>query len=225
MARIPGAELEKYSKSSAKATKAKLNIRGIFAVTLSAGLIGTFALPAYAAPLVPSEEYYAQEQSLATNEDVATNVSYERIEGLTSSEIQQLLAEDAARVAAAERGNQEALAALRAQYADVPVGSGAAGLIAAARAQLGQRQDCTALVERALRAIGYSVGDAAPMGFAAYGTRVDPAYVQPGDIMMRGGLVAIYTGGAAIHGGFGGNTVESVYDSNPYGYSVIVRLP
>jgi hypothetical protein len=63
------------------------------------------------------------------------------------------------------------------------------------------------------------------MGFAGYGTRVHPSNVQPGDIMMRGGHVAIYTGGAAIHGGFGGNTVETTQDANPYGYSVIVRLP
>jgi peptidoglycan DL-endopeptidase CwlO len=225
LVRIPGAELVKSPSHKAKATKTKLNIRGIFAVTLSAGLVGTFALPAYAAPLVPTEEYYAQEQTLATSVDAVTTVSYERVEGMTEAEVQQLNAEEAARIAAAAAGNARALAELRASYADVPVGAGAAGLIAAARAQLGQRQDCTALVERALRAIGYQVGDAAPMGFAGYGTRVHPSNVQPGDIMMRGGHVAIYTGGAAIHGGFGGNTVETTQDANPYGYAVIIRLP
>lgn len=225
MARIPSAEIVKRASHKAKATKAKLNIRGILAVTLSAGIVGTFALPAYAAPLAPGEEYWADEQVLATSLDTQTALTVERIEGTTSAEVEQLAAEEAATIAAAEAGNARALAALRATYANVPVGEGAAGLLAAARAQLGQGQDCTALVERALRAIGYNVGDIGPMGFASFGTRVNPADVQPGDIMMRGGHVAIYTGGAAIHGGFGGSTVESVYDANPNGYAVIVRLP
>lgn len=225
MARIPSADLVRNTSLKAKATQAKLNIRGILAVTLSAGIVGTMALPAYAAPIAPSEEYYAQEQSLATSLESQTTVVDDRIAGLTNTEVQALAAEEAAQIAAAEAGNVQALAALRANYANVPVGVGAAGLIAAARAQIGQGQDCTALVERALRAIGYNVGDLAPMGFASYGTRVNPADAQPGDIMMRGGHVAIYTGGAAIHGGFGGTTVESGYDANPNGYSVIIRLP
>lgn len=225
MARIPGAELVKQASHKAKATKAKLNIRGILAVTLSAGIFGTVALPAYAAPLVPSEEYYASEQTLATSYGTASTVAFERIEGLTATEAAEVLREEAARLAAADAGDAAALAALRASYANIPVGVGAAGLIAAARAQIGQAQDCTALVERALRAIGYKVGDLAPMGFAAYGTRVSPADALPGDIMMRGGHVAIYTGGAAIHGGFGGTTVETTQDSSPYNYTVIVRLP
>lgn len=225
MARIPGADVMKITSLKAKATKAKLNIRGILAVTMSAGIVGTLALPAYAAPIAPSEEYYAQEQTLATSIEAPTTVAYERVEGLTNTEVQQLAAEEASQIAAAAAGNAQALAALRATYANVPVGVGAAGLLAAARAQLGQGQDCTALVERALRAIGYNVGDLAPMGFASYGTRVNPADAQPGDIMMRGGHVAIYTGGGAIHGGFGGTTIETVYDSNPNGYSVVIRLP
>lgn len=94
-----------------------------------------------------------------------------------------------------------------------------------ALAQLGIAQDCTALVENALRNMGYSVGDLAPMGFTQYGYMVDHAQAQNGDIMMRDGHVAIYLGnGQAVHGGFNGMTVQSSIDANPYNYSVIVRL-
>lgn len=103
--------------------------------------------------------------------------------------------------------------------------SGYSNLLDAARAQLGRGQDCTALVENALRAIGINAGDMGPMGFGAYGHQISPDQAQAGDIMMRGGHVAIYAGnGVAIHGGFNGSTVESTYDANPYNYAVIVRI-
>ena len=98
-------------------------------------------------------------------------------------------------------------------------------LLEAARGQLGVHQDCTALVENALRAIGYSVGDMSPMGFSSFGFQVLPADAQPGDIMMRGGHVSIYSGnGVAIHGGFNGSTVETSVDGSPFNYALIIRL-
>jgi hypothetical protein len=97
-------------------------------------------------------------------------------------------------------------------------------LLDAARAQIGKNQDCTGLVENALRMLGYSIGDVGPMGFGAYGVQVSPSSAQPGDIMMRGGHVAIYAGGTAIHGGYNGTTVESYNDSNPHNYAVIIRV-
>jgi len=83
-------------------------------------------------------------------------------------------------------------------------------MLNSAFAQLGAAQDCTVLVEQALRAAGHSVGDLAPAQLAAYGTPVsDP---QPGDMIYYadGGMglahIAIYIGdGQAIHSGWNGN--------------------
>ena len=61
-------------------------------------------------------------------------------------------------------------------YASAPVaatGSGAgAAILANAYGQVGQIQDCTAMVEKALRTVGKSVGDLAPGQFYQYGTTV-----------------------------------------------------
>lgn len=95
--------------------------------------------------------------------------------------------------------------------AAAPAASGTnAIMLSSAYAQMGAVQDCTILVEVALRAAGHSVGDLAPAQLAAYGTPVsDP---QPGDIAYYadGGMgvahIAIYVGnGQAIHSGWGGN--------------------
>ncbi|CEA07993.1 NlpC/P60 family protein [Arthrobacter saudimassiliensis] len=83
-------------------------------------------------------------------------------------------------------------------------------ILNSAYAQMGAVQDCTVLVEVALRAAGHSVGDLAPAQLAAYGTPVsDP---QPGDLIYYadGGMgfahIAIYIGdGQAIHSGWNGN--------------------
>lgn len=98
-------------------------------------------------------------------------------------------------------------------------------LLAAARAQLGWGQDCTALVENALRAVGYSVGDLSPWGFVSLGRVVSHGEAMPGDLLIRGGHVAVYAGGGvAVHGGFNGSTVETSVDGDPSGYAVVVRL-
>jgi LysM repeat protein len=77
--------------------------------------------------------------------------------------------------------------------------SGVAGtLVASAQAQLaaGAVQDCTVLVEKALRAAGISVGDLGPSQFFQFGSTVStPA---PGDIVITGGHVAIYVGGGQV---------------------------
>lgn len=107
-----------------------------------------------------------------------------------------------------------------------PVSYAGGGILGAARAQLGVYQDCTALVENSLRMLGYSVGDLGTMSFIGYGVQVSPAEAQPGDIMMRGSHVAIYSGnGVAIHGGYNGTTIETGGGiSNPHNYAVIIRV-
>lgn len=100
-----------------------------------------------------------------------------------------------------------ATAAVIAPPAPPSSGVGAA-LVASAYGQLGAPQDCTAMVENALRSIGKSVGDLAPSQFFAYGAVVGSP--EPGDLVITGGHVAIYVGnGNVISGGFDGmNTVE-----------------
>ena len=99
-----------------------------------------------------------------------------------------------------------------------------AAFISAALAQQGQYQDCTAMVERALRAVGYSVGDIGPWGFTAYGVEVDPSQAQAGDILIRSGHVEIYLGnGTAVTGGYAGYQTV-VYSDSPYAYSAVIRL-
>lgn len=96
--------------------------------------------------------------------------------------------------------------------------------LAAALAQVGQNQDCTALVERSLRAIGYSVGDLGPMDFGPYGTAISTSQAQAGDILERSGHVAIYLGdGRAVEGGYYGYMTVVVSDT-PSAYSVAIRL-
>lgn len=89
----------------------------------------------------------------------------------------------------------------------VPSSAIGAALVASAYSQLGIKQDCTAMVEKALRSVGKSVGDLGPQDFYRYGTVVSTP--QPGDLMIRPGHVAIYVGnGMAISGGFNNFNTE-----------------
>jgi LysM repeat protein len=82
--------------------------------------------------------------------------------------------------------------------------SGVAGiLVGSAQSQIGTTQDCTAMVEKALRAAGIAVGDLGPSQFFQFGPTVGtPA---AGDLVITGGHVAIYIGGGqVISGGMNG---------------------
>lgn len=98
-------------------------------------------------------------------------------------------------------------------------GSGAA-LLASARSQIGQIQDCTAMVERALGSIGIVSGDLAPAQFFRFGSVVSvPA---PGDIIISAGHVGIYAGnGTMVSGGFNGNQTVEHPISYVGGYSAV----
>ena len=109
--------------------------------------------------------------------------------------------------AAAPAANAPAPAAVAPAPAPVASSGVGAALVASAYGQIGVAQDCTAMVENALRSIGKSVGDLAPAQFYAYGSVVGSP--EPGDLVITAGHVAIYVGnGQVISGGFDGmNTV------------------
>ncbi|MFA5607930.1 MAG: NlpC/P60 family protein [Leucobacter sp.] len=210
------------------------------AAALSFGMMGTFALPAYAtndAPVDPSViDGFAQSQTLE-----AVNVDTDEVpllvpagevdSAILEAERKEKEAEEAAaRAAEAAQTSGTATATAAAAPAapsgqDVPAGAGAQGIVSAALAQLGQYQDCTALVERSLRAIGIPAGD---LGTQIYeytglgGTLVTSGDYAPGDVLIWSGRhVAVYIGnGQAVHGGYGGNqtVVASAFiDGSPSG--------
>lgn len=203
---------------------------------VSAGMVSVFALPAYATE-IPTEGYRAPAaiQTLTTVDAegaLQTEAPSTELAPAPKPVVPVKKAEDAT-TATVTAGDTQTEAP---KLPEIPAGKGAAGLVAAARAQIGINQDCTDLVQNALAAIGmferrdrggYDLG---PMDFGRFGVQVSPDAVKYGDIMMRGGHVAIYTGDGvnhrAVHGGFGGDqTVETNIDSDPNGYSAIIRIP
>ena len=100
-------------------------------------------------------------------------------------------------------------------------GTGAA-ILASAYSQLGMTQDCTAMVEKALRSVGKSVGDLAPGQFFQYGTVVgSPA---PGDLVITAGHVGVYAGdGQVVSGGVDGYKTE-VHSISWLGGASFVRV-
>ena len=189
------------------------------AAVLSFGLVGTFSIPAYAtAPEVQGmPDGFANVQTLETVDVDTAPLSLEAPEGAVDSAIleqERLEAEakkaeeEAAAVAAAAAADTKKSSAFSGK--DVPAGVGAQGIVTAALAQLGDIQDCTALVERALRAVGVPAGDLGTQ-VGEYtglgGTLVTSGDYAPGDVLIWSGRhVAVYIGnGQAVHGGYGGN--------------------
>lgn len=220
--------------TSPRKTAIKRVTRMAAAGALSLGMVGVFALPAYATvETVGQPDGFAQAQQLVTAEveDVFLPIEGPTAE-IDTAEIerqQRAEAEAAAAEAAERQQTQAAQAQASAARAELPAGAGAQGLLDAAMAQLGWAQDCTALVENALRAIGFGVGDlGTSVGeYARYGTIVTDGSYAPGDILIwPGAHVAIYAGnGLAVHGGFGGNTVVATAFGTFSGMpSAVVRI-
>lgn len=106
-------------------------------------------------------------------------------------------------------------------YASATTGSGTgAAILASAYGQVGVNQDCTAMVENALRSVGKSVGDLAPTQFFQYGSVVGtPA---PGDLIITSGHVGVYAGdGQVVSGGVNGYSTEVHSISWLGGYSAV----
>lgn len=234
MANTTGSALAHQSAPSEPKTR-KIS-RTFFAGIASVGLIGAFAFPAYAsgqpADPVASVAPETQMQNLRTDVLPAAPVVVEALgveDDFAVIERERVAAEEAAAAEAEARAAEQRAAAESSNstsgavtsesviYADVPSGAGAQGILGAAVSQLGAWQDCTALVERSLRAAGHGVGDlgTAIWQYDPYGTRVGLDSLAPGDILIYGNArsgahVAIYEGnGVAIHGGFPGGTVRA----------------
>ena len=95
------------------------------------------------------------------------------------------------------------------------IGSGTGATIAAAAyAQIGVAQDCTALATNALAAAGIHY-HGWPAGYLSLGRTVSAAEARPGDLAyyQNGGVgmahIAVYVGnGMAVHGGWNGGTTR-----------------
>lgn len=221
----------------ASSSKGKRAAQMAGAAALSFGLMGTFALPAYAtepagdASLI--DGYSAPAQSLQTADVDVESVAPLAIEGVEDAAI---LAAEAKQAEEAEKAKQaeeaakaSATGAKSFSGVDIPAGAGAQGIVSAALAQIGVMQDCTALVENSLRAIGIPAGDLGTQ-IGEYtglgGTLVSSGDYAPGDVLIWSGRhVAVYIGnGQAVHGGYGGNqtVIAGAYiDGHP---SAIVRF-
>ncbi len=107
-------------------------------------------------------------------------------------------------------------------------GAGAT-IVAAAYAQIGVAQDCTALATNALAAAGIHY-HGWPAGYLALGRIVSAAEARPGDLVYyrNGGLgmahIAVYVGnGMAVHGGWNGGTTV-LYSVNVGSGPVFIRV-
>lgn len=235
----PGTDVVAQSAHiSHRTSGAKRIARVAAAGALSFGMMSVFAFPAYATPdqVEGRPDGFASSQKITTAEVVDTVLTLEapvaEIDSIEVERQERAAAEAEARAAEEERQRQlqqqQQQAAATVATVDIPAGAGASGLVDAAVAQLGVFQDCTALVEKALRAIGYSVGDLGTQvwEWAQYGQIVTDGAYAPGDILIWAGRhVAVYIGnGQAVHGGYGGNQTviaNAFIDGAP---SAVVRI-
>jgi cell wall-associated NlpC family hydrolase len=131
--------------------------------------------------------------------------------------------------AAPAAGVSATIAASGAPAAPAASSGHGAAIAAAAYAQLGVSQDCTALVTNSLAAVGINY-HGWPAGYLSLGRTVSAAEAQPGDLAyyQNGGMgmahIAVYVGnGMAVHGGWNGGTT-SLYSVNVGSGPVFIRV-
>lgn len=102
-------------------------------------------------------------------------------------------------------------------------------VVAAALAQLGVEQDCTALVTHSIAAVGINF-HGWPAGYLSLGHTVPASAAQPGDLAYyeNGGMgvphIAVYVGnGMAVHGGWNGG-ITALASVNIGSGPVFIRL-
>ncbi len=210
------------STSHAKSTAAKRIARMVGVGAVSMGMVGVFAFPAYAVPETQGlPDAYAASQTFTAELAEGTIPT-----GGVSAELIPVVEAPAAAPVAA-------LQSPAGWLADIPAGAGAQGLVNAALAQLGVRQECTDLVQNSLAAIGMTTSrlnggpDLGVRSFSSFGHVVTDGNYAPGDILLWPGAphAAIYIGnGQAVHGGYGGlNTVVAGYAS-PNSSPTVIRV-
>lgn len=132
-------------------------------------------------------------------------------------------------------GATEASASAPSAPAPAATGNVQQTILAYAQSQVGTSGiDCTDFVQNALAAAGLTTSrfdggyDYGPMGFAVFGTAIDPSQAQPGDLLLKEGHVGIYAGnGMAYHGGWNGKADVVAYtnvQADPYGYAMVIRV-
>ena len=204
---------------NAKRVERRRRASGAVVMTVAVGIIGTFALPAYA--FNPADGAVDHTTFVAPK---GTTQSLYVAAGTEASTARDSFSATAAAPVAVDNGYGAPTA--RGASVDVSGIASNSALLSAALSLVGMSGDCTMLVESALRLLGDQVGDLGPMGFGGYGTTFyDPSQVQPGDIMMRGGHVAIYAApGLAVQGGIGYMSYLTSVASNPAEYQAFVRV-
>ncbi|GAB2815467.1 hypothetical protein GCM10027022_01890 [Alpinimonas psychrophila] len=215
-------EAPRASSTTPRANRISVRRRasGVVVMTVAMGIIGTFALPAYA--FNPADGAVDHNTFVAPS---GTTQSLYVAAGAEASTARDAFSATAAApvVVANNFGTAPTTRGASVDVSSIPSNS---ALLSAALSLVGMSGDCTMLVESALRLLGYQVGDLGPMGFGGYGTVFyDPSQVQPGDIMMRGGHVAIYAApGLAVQGGIGFMSYLTSVASNPAEYVAFVRV-
>lgn len=166
--------------------------------------------------------------SPVTTEKFTADLNYQKIvaqaQELTTTGNPQVVSRDAITV---ELAPVRQTVIQHSQIGSQSLPASSSALVNAAMKYIGMYWDCTAVVEQALKDLGYSVRDEAPMGFGGYGTVFyDPSQVRPGDIMMRPGHVAIAAeNGMSVQGGFGfGGVVYTNWQATAEYYTAFVRL-